>query len=140
MSSGDERVALIERGWTAFLSGDAEAFLAMLDTEIEIHAPPEMGNPGTFHGHEGLMQWMSEWFEAWDEFEQTLISAEAVGSRSAIAEVRQSARGRSAGIELERTVAYVYEIRGGRLIFMSLQPDLDAAREQALEREAVSAS
>jgi ketosteroid isomerase-like protein len=136
MSSEADRVAAVERGWRAFESGDEEALLAFFDPEMEIHSPPEMGNPGTFHGPDGFRRWAGHWFEAWEEFRQDMLSVEAVGERSAVAEVRQVARGRSAGIELERTVVYVYELRDDKLVYLSLLPDLKTARAHALEREA----
>jgi ketosteroid isomerase-like protein len=136
MSSDADRVAVVERGWRAFESGDEKAVLAFLDPEIEIYSPPEVGNPGTFRGHAGWMQWVTHWFEAWGEFRQELLGIEPIGDRSVVSEVRQTARGRSAGIELERTVAYVYEVRGAKAVYLGLQPDLEAARAPALEREA----
>jgi ketosteroid isomerase-like protein len=140
MSSDAERIALIERGWSLFEAGDAEAMLPLFHPDLEINSPVEMGNPGRYHGREGWEQWVSHWFEAWDEFKQEMIRAEAVGERSVIAEVHQAARGRATGIEIERTIAYVYEVRDGKLAYLSLRPDLEAAREHALERESAASS
>ena len=140
MSSGDERLGLVEQGWNAYQSGDLVAFLALVHPDIEVVSPPDMGNPGTFRGHEGLVEWMSEWFEAWDEFEQELLSVEAVGSRSVVQAVRQTARGRSTGIEIARDIAYVYEIRDEKLAYLALQADLEQARAHALERETAGSS
>ena len=52
-----------------------------------------------------------------------------------IAHVRQVARGRTAGLELERTASYVYELRDGKVVYMALLVDPDAARADAAERE-----
>jgi ketosteroid isomerase-like protein len=137
MSDADERVELLLAGWRAFEAGDVPAVLEYFDPEVEVFAPPEAGNPGTFHGHEGFLRWVGHWYEAWEDFSQEIVDVEPFGERCVIADVRQVARGRSAGLELERTVSYVYELRDGKVVYMALFVDADAARGAASEREAV---
>jgi hypothetical protein len=64
----DPREALLREGIAAFNRGDEEAVLAVLDPDVEVFTPPELGNAGTFHGHEGYTAWIESWLEAWDEF------------------------------------------------------------------------
>jgi ketosteroid isomerase-like protein len=135
MSSADERVELVMSGWRAFEAGDAAAVLAYFDPGIEVFSPPEAGNPGTFHGHEGFLRWVGHWYDAWDEFSQEVVGVEPIGERCVISDVRQVARGRAAGVELERTASYLYELRHGKVIYMALFVDPDAARAAAAERE-----
>jgi ketosteroid isomerase-like protein len=135
MSSADERVRLVEQGWRAFEEGDLESVLGLFDPEIEVYSPPEAGNPGTFHGHEGYLRWAGHWFDAWDEFSQEITGIEPIGERCVITNVRQYARGRSAGVELERAACWLYELRDGKAVYMALFLDADAARAAARERE-----
>ncbi|MFL6829019.1 MAG: nuclear transport factor 2 family protein, partial [Sphingomicrobium sp.] len=120
MSSNDERVRLVEQGWRAFQEGDLESMLELFDSEIEVYAPPEAGNPGTFHGHDGYLRWAGYWFDAWDEFTQEITDIEPIGERCVITNVRQYARGRSAGVELERAASWLYELRDGKVVYMAL--------------------
>jgi ketosteroid isomerase-like protein len=136
MSSPEERVELLLAGWRAFEGGDVPTVLEYFDPEVEVFAPPEAGNPGTFHGHDGFLSWVGHWYEAWEDFSQELLEVEPVGERCVIADVRQVARGRSAGLELERTVSYVYELRAGKVVYMALFVDAEDARAAAVEREA----
>jgi ketosteroid isomerase-like protein len=136
MIGPDERVELVRAGWRAFETGDSAAVLDFFDPEIEVYSPPEAGNPGTFHGHEGYLRWVGHWFDAWEDFSQEIVGVESVGERCVITDVRQVARGRTAGVQLERTVSYVYELRDGKVIYMALFVDADAARAMAAEREA----
>jgi ketosteroid isomerase-like protein len=131
----DRRVELVEAGWRAFEAGDAAAVLEYFDPEVEVYAPPEAGNPGTFHGHDGFMRWIGHWFDAWEDFSQEVLEVEPVGERCVIADVKQVARGRTAGLELERIASYLYELRDDTVVYMALFVDRDAARAAAVQRE-----
>jgi ketosteroid isomerase-like protein len=135
MSDPSERVELVMTGWRAFEAGDVAAVLEYFDPEIVVHASAEAGNPGTFHGHDGFLSWVGHWYEAWDEFSQEIVGVEPIGERCVIASVRQVARGRTAGLELERTASYLYELRDGKVVYMALFVDGDAARAAAAARE-----
>jgi ketosteroid isomerase-like protein len=134
--SPQERVELVRRGHAAYEAGDLDTVLALLDPEIEVYAPPGVGNPGTYHGHDGWLHWIGHWNEAWDEFRQEVRGVEPIGARHVVADVVQSARGRASGVELELAASYVYELREGRLVYMAIYLDGEEARAVAREREA----
>ena len=58
---------------------------AVFDPEVEWIEAPERVDSRTFHGIDGFMKWTHGWLEAWDTFEQELLSVEPVGDRHAIA-------------------------------------------------------
>ncbi len=134
--SEDRRVELIRQGFENWEAGDVEATLALYDPQIVTYAPLEIGNSGTFHGIDGFMKWTHGWLEAWDTFEQELLSVEPVGDRHAIARVMQHGVGKGSGIKVDRGATYVYEMKDEKLIFLSLFFDHDAAVALAHEREA----
>jgi ketosteroid isomerase-like protein len=138
-TSPEERIELVRRGHAVYERGDMESVLALLDPEIEIYAPPDVGNPGTYHGHDGFLHWIGHWNEAWDEFRQELRGVEPIGERHVVADMLQTARGRASGVELELAVTYVYEVRDGRATYLSLHLDGKQARAAAREREAAGA-
>jgi ketosteroid isomerase-like protein len=132
----DTREELIRAGHAAWERGDVETVLGMYDPEIEVYAPPEIGNPGTYRGVEGFLEWSGDWFEVWETFEQELVSVEPVGSRHVLARVNQTGIGKGSGIRIERGATYVYEIRDDLLVYMSLFFDDEHAVAHAREREA----
>jgi ketosteroid isomerase-like protein len=132
----DPRVELIELGFEAWERGDVETALSYYDPEVVVYAPPEVGNPGTFHGHAGFMQWVKAWYEAWDSFEQELLRTERVGETHVLADVNQRATGRGSGVEIEREATYVYDIRDEKLVYMAIYFDRAQAEADAREREA----
>jgi ketosteroid isomerase-like protein len=126
--SKEESLAHARDLLAAFEGGDLEGLLALLDPEIEVFSPRELANGGTFHGHEGYLEWTKEWFDAWEEFEIEATSIEAVGEHHVLTEVRQRGRGKGSGIEIDMTACYMGEVHGGRATRLHLYP----SREQAL--------
>ena len=127
--SQDDRVELIRGGFEAWESGDVEATLALYDPEIEVYAPPEIGNAGTYHGIDGFLEWTRAWLEAWETFR---AGAGGRSSRSArrhaLARVNQTGEGKGSGIQVERAATYIYDIRDGKLVFMALFFDHEQRR------------
>ena len=132
----DPREQLIRAGFEAWEAGDVERVLSLYHPEIVVFAPPEIGNPGTFHGIDGFLEWSGAWFEAWESFHQDLLYVELVGERHALGRVRQTAVGKGSGIQLNREATYVYEISEGLLTYMSVYFDHVAAVADARAREA----
>ena len=133
--SEDPRVELIREGFEAWEAGDAEKTMAMYDPAVVVYAPPEIGNSGTFHGVEGFLRWSQSWFEAWESFDQDLLSVEPIGERHAISQVMQHGVGKGSGVKVDRPATWVYEMRDEKLIYMALFFDHDAAMAHVHERE-----
>lgn len=133
--SEERRVELIRQGFENWEAGDVEATLALYDPDVVVYAPPEIGNSGTFHGIDGFRRWSQDWFEAWETFEQELLSVEPVGERHVLSNVMQHGVGKGSGIKVDRGATYVYEIKDEKLVYMALFFDHDAARALAHERE-----
>jgi ketosteroid isomerase-like protein len=136
MTSPEENVARVRTGMQAFNRGDVEAVLQFLDEEIEIFSSPELANPGTYHGHEGYQQWLSNWLEVWDGFEVDVEHVEAVGGRHVVAAIHQHARGKGSGVEVDMRIAYMFEVDESRTMALHLYPSWDEAMAVAREREA----
>ena len=134
--SDEPRVELVRQAFEAWEQGDVEATLAVFDPEIEVFAPPEIGNPGTFHGIDGFMSWATAWLEVWDSFSQELASIEPVGERHVLVDSHQSGRGKGSGVKVELDVTYVYEIRNGLGVYLGIYRNHDDALADARAREA----
>jgi ketosteroid isomerase-like protein len=129
MSSPEENVALSRAATEAFGRGDIDAFLATLDPEVEIFSTPELPNPGRFVGREGWIEWTSQWFDAWADFEVDVEKYEPVGQHHVLLTARQRAKGAGSGVPVEMLVYYLAEYRDG----LATRFHLYATREQALE-------
>src|SRR4051794_26783506 len=130
-------VALTRAGFEAFERGDGEFVISQMDPEIEIYSPPELANSGSFRGPEGYMRWVSDWLEAWDDFNVGTKHAEieAVGERHVLVPIHQTTTGRGSGVPVELDLCFMAEIGNDRLVALHLYPDVDGAREAAERRE-----
>ena len=97
--------------------------------------PPELGNAGSYRGIEQFRGWFQDWDEAWSDFRMEVRSIEPVGERHVIVEMDSKGTGTASGIEVDNTLGWVMEVRDEKLKYISLLPDLNAAREHALGRE-----
>lgn len=125
-------------GLEAWVSGRREQTLETLADDVEVFVPPELGNPGTYHGKEEFLRWNGEWDEAWSDFQMSVGRFAAVGDSHVVAEVHSRGTGRGSGIEVENVLGWVIGIRDGFCDYVSLQPSLEDARRVAEERETAS--
>lgn len=131
----DPRVERVRRGLEDYNSGDLEAVLPLFSPDVTVFTSPELPNSGTFHGHEGLLEWARTWLEAWETFEIDLVDVTAVGD-AIIAMVRQVGTGKGSGLRVEMDLAYLFRFEGDTAIGLELHPDRDRALAAAGEATA----
>jgi ketosteroid isomerase-like protein len=140
VTSAEDRVELVRRGFQAYNARDTGAVFRLLDPNVEIYSTHELMNPGTFRGHAGYLRWIGQWEEAWEDFQNVPEEIQAVGERHVVARVRASGRGRGSGVEVGQTLAYLYDVREGVCVYLGLYASFDAALDAAREREGQPAS
>ena len=95
VASRKEREALAREGFEAFNSADLGGIMRLLAEDVEVYSSPELANAGTFHGHEGYLEWIRPWNEAWEGLEIEVTTTTPVGDRHVVAEVHQTGHGAS---------------------------------------------
>jgi ketosteroid isomerase-like protein len=130
-----ENIEIARAGYEAFKRSDVATVLELTDPEVEIFLPPTLPNSGTFHGHEGYMTWLGQWLEAWDDFKIEVRGMEAVGQRHVVTAIHQSGIGRGSGIPVQMDVAYMLDIRGGKVAALQMYLDRAEAVAVAEQRE-----
>jgi ketosteroid isomerase-like protein len=130
---------LTRRAWDAYGAGDMDGVLALADPEVVIYMPSDLPNSGTFRGHEGYLTWIGNWLEAWEDFKIDVRDMEPVGERHVVTSAHQSAVGKGSGVPVEMDVAYMSEIRDGKLVALHLYLTREEAAEVAERREAEAA-
>jgi ketosteroid isomerase-like protein len=130
-----ENIEIARAGYEAFQRSDVATVLELTDPEVEIFLPPTLPNSGTFHGHEGYMTWLGQWLEAWDDFKIEVRGMEAVGQRHVVTAIHQSGIGRGSGIPVQMDVAYMLDIRGGKVAALQMYLDRADAVAVAEQRE-----
>ena len=125
----ERNIELTRRGFEAYNSGDYGSFLELLHPDVELHADHELLNSGDFRGRDGVMQWSSEWLEAWEDFRVEATSIETLGDNFILADSHQVARGAGSGIDVEMDVFWALEAEDGAVRRMHIYASRDAALE-----------
>jgi ketosteroid isomerase-like protein len=85
--------------------------------------------PGTYHGHEGLLQWTRDLFEEFRDGYIEAVELEESGDLIAV-HLRLTATGRASGIEGSLDWGGLFEIRDGRCVRVIGLPTYEGALER----------
>jgi ketosteroid isomerase-like protein len=129
--------SLLLAGYDAWNRGDRDAWLALLDPEIDIEtsgAFPDFAPH--YRGHQRAAKFWSQMLEPWDEFHIEVERVEEEGDIVA-AGIRFRARGHDSGVEVDMRFGSGIRVRDGLAIELinrrSLKEVLQALRERKRE-------
>ncbi len=118
----------LRHGYAAFNEGGIDAVIDWLAPEITVRDRESLPDRETHHGIAGILEVFESMMEAFDQV--TLEPAEIVERGGyVVVSLRQRARGRGSGIEIESEVAHVWTMAAGTPVGLRMFRDV----EQALE-------
>ena len=97
----------------AFRRRDLEAFVDHMDPEIEFSSLI-LEVEGTYRGHEGVRSWWDDILAVFPDWQPQDEDAREVGHR-VVMRVRAEGAGTGSGIDVDRIIWQVAEVRDGRL-------------------------
>jgi ketosteroid isomerase-like protein len=97
----------------AFRRRDLEAFVEFMDPDIEF-ASLVLEVEGTYRGHEGLRSWWNNILAVFPDWQPEVEDAREVGER-VVLRVRAEGAGTGSGIDVDRAIWQVAEVRDGRI-------------------------
>ena len=123
-----EQVVTSLRGaYAAFNRGDIAAAVEPLDAHIEWTEPAEFPGGGTYHGREGVKQYLTQSRAAWAEVNSEPERFIIAGTRIVVfVHARVRPKGRNSWQDV--SLADVYTVRNGRVVEMKAFAD----RQEAL--------
>jgi ketosteroid isomerase-like protein len=122
---------LVKQGYEDLRTGGFQAFLPFFDPEFEVTTPPGLAaEPDTYRGPEGMRRYFESFYEAMDKVEFIPTAFHVVGDL-VVVEATLRARGRTTGIELEQSAAFVWKLRDDKAIRLEVYASLDEALEAA---------
>jgi ketosteroid isomerase-like protein len=133
--AGRGNVELVRGIVDAFQAGDFEQVFTLARPDFEVFVPASLANAGRYQGRDGFLTWLEQWLEAWEGFSVQISDLEPIGERHVVANMHQSARGKGSGVSVEMDIAYLWDVRDGRLAEMHLYTSRDEARRMAEKRE-----
>jgi ketosteroid isomerase-like protein len=127
-----ESLTVVQSAFDAWNRGDMDAFAAHASEDVawlEVSGRPE-GAPTERHGRERMRQSLGSLFDAFDSYRLELEQLDEVGDR-VVAVVREVARGRASGLEIDSVWGYVITVRDGLMVRIEAYRDAAMALEAA---------
>jgi ketosteroid isomerase-like protein len=121
--------ALVRRAYRAFSERDLDALMKIADPRIEIHTVTGMiaGRDEPYRGHQGLMEYLRDVAEMWDEIELLPSDFHELSDSRLVVFGRVRARRELAVIDAPN--AWLWEVAEGRIRSARVFGDPQNARE-----------
>jgi uncharacterized protein len=129
-----ENVEIIRRGFDAWQEGDLAANLRLVHEDVVCCRMAPLIDPQTYHGLDGYLEFASDWFEPYDEFELRPNEYIDAGDRI-IVEVAQEGRLSGSNSMMQGTFWFVMTVHDGKVIRFEIYGGRDQALEAARLRE-----
>ena len=112
-----ENVELAYRGYDAFNRRDLDAFLALLDPEVEFTTRfAQMEGDSQYHGHDGIREWWEDLLAIFPDFSVEVLEVRDLGDLG-VATLRVRGHGRDSGVPFEETLWGVGKWRHGKAVW-----------------------
>jgi ketosteroid isomerase-like protein len=115
--------------------GDVDALLARATEDFEWH-PVLVASVegGAYRGHDGFREFLSDWTSTWNSWNLEAEEMREFGDQVLVL-TRVRAEGRGSGVELDQSLAHLFEFRGGLICRAETFLDRDKAIEVAESRQ-----
>jgi SnoaL-like domain len=97
----------------AFRRRDFDAFVEYMDPDIEFSSLV-LEVEGTYRGHDGIRSWWDDILAVFPDWQPQVEDTREVGGR-VVLRVRAEGAGTGSGIDVDRVIWQVAEVRNGRL-------------------------
>jgi ketosteroid isomerase-like protein len=125
----EQSVQVVRAAQDAFLAGDVEAALDVLDPDIEWHATVGGIDEGAvYRGRDEVIRAFADYFEVWERMELRADDYIDAGGDDVVVFHHEVARGRESGAVVETDTATIQTVRNGKIVRVRSYMD----REQAL--------
>jgi uncharacterized protein len=125
------RIEIVEAAFEAWNRGDIDAFAGYTAENVawlEVSGRPEGGGNSEQLGRDRLRESLKSLFDAWESYHLQAERIEDLGDR-VVAIVRETARGRASGVEVDGRWGYVLTVEDGQIVRVEAYRDADRALE-----------
>jgi ketosteroid isomerase-like protein len=116
-TESQEKLTLVESAFDAWNRGDIERFAGHLAEDVawlEVSGRPEEAQAERI-GRDRLREGLQSLFEAWESYHAEVERVEDAGD-VVVAVVREIARGRASGVEIDGRWGYLVSVEGGQIV------------------------
>jgi ketosteroid isomerase-like protein len=128
----NESIELVKSAFDAWNRGDFDTFANHLAEDVawlEVSGRPE-GGAAERLGRDRLRQSLESLFDAWESYRLEVQQIHDVGDR-VVAVVREVARGRASGVEIDGLWGYLIAVGDGEIVRIEAYRDAQVALERA---------
>ena len=126
----EENVEASRRLWDRWLEDDMPGAFAYLDPQVEVHDVPGLPDASVYHGHQGFLDQVEKFREAFSEIAYEPLEHIDAGDK-VVTVVRASGVAKMGGLEAEVTYAQVETWRDGKIVKMQYFAGRDAGLDAA---------
>jgi ketosteroid isomerase-like protein len=125
-----ENVELLYRGADAFNRRDLDAYLALMDDDVEV-IPRAVALEGGdhYHGHDGVRRWWKDLFDVFPDFTTEVVDAQDLRGDLTLMRLRQRAHGAGSDTPTEESIWNVTRWRREKCVWWRNFPTRDEALE-----------
>jgi ketosteroid isomerase-like protein len=129
-SMPSENAKVIERLLLAFTGGDLPTVLDLVNPAARLY--PRSEEPGVkevYEGHEGLFEYLGNWYSQWDDYEVEPISFRDAPEDRVLVVMAERGHLKRTGITVDQEFSHSFTITSGKVIEWRMYD----SHEQALE-------
>jgi ketosteroid isomerase-like protein len=126
-----ENVEIVRRSIEAFRRDDIPGALSYLDPQIEFDASRTNPEGRVYHGHQGVIEAVTQWTDTWDEYEIEPVEFFSAPGGLVVVKLRERGRIKGSDTWTEHQRGAVYTVRDGTIVRYEEHFDLAAALEAA---------
>ena len=123
-----ENVEVVQSAFAAYFRGDEPTLRAITDPDVVVTTRPDQPDVRDHHGTDGLIAFLGEWAEAWDEYSFEVLKVRDVGD-VVLATARQRGQGKLSGVPVDYEVTFAFSLRDGKIVRLQMF----GAEQQALD-------
>jgi hypothetical protein len=124
-----ENAALLHRAFDAVNRRDLDAFLSLMDEEVDV-VSRIVAVEGGLHGHGGVRRWWDSWFDVFPDYDTEIVEIRDFGD-VLIAAMRAIGHGVGSDVPLQETLWHASRWRRGKCVWWRVCKTLDEAVEAA---------
>jgi ketosteroid isomerase-like protein len=118
-------------GVEAFNRRDLEAWLALMDEDVEIESRFSRLGDTRFRGHQSIKRWWEDLGDAWEFLDVEVEEARDVTPDETLALIHLNGKGRGSGLVIREPAAHRVRFRDGKWVQLAYVDREEAERELA---------
>jgi ketosteroid isomerase-like protein len=112
----EESVAVVRRGFKAFVENDFEGWFAISSTEIKLYPPEdEPGVQPCYEGWDEMLDYLVNWYSGWEDY---TVEAERFvdAGEWVVVDATEVGIAEQSGVRVEENFAHAFKLKDGKVV------------------------